>query len=180
MRATHRKMMSRAGDEHIGGVEGAAARASARASRASRTATARSRTRCRARRVALPAVAARAALRADVGLLSVAVPDRDLVAPPQLARDAPRADVLHPVEVAGAAWLGLDAHAPVVHRLDRRAGQLVHAHEPLQRDQRLDPLARAVRERDLVRVVLGGRRSAPARAARRRSPAAPRQRVRPA
>jgi hypothetical protein len=37
-------------------------------------------------------------LGADVGLLA-AVPDRDLVAPPQLARDAPGPDVLHPVEV---------------------------------------------------------------------------------
>ena len=33
-------------------------------------------------------------------------------------------------------------------------GELVHAHEPLQRDERLDPRARAVRERHGVRVGL--------------------------
>ena len=47
-------------------------------------------------------------LGAAVGLLA-AVPDGDPVPPPQLARDAPGADVLHPLEVAPALALGPDA-----------------------------------------------------------------------
>ena len=93
-------------------------------------------------------------LEADVGLLVVAVPDRDLVAPPQLARDAPRADVAQPLQVAARLRLGLDAHAALLDGRDRRRGQLVHRHEPLQRDQRLDALARAVAEGHGVGVGL--------------------------
>jgi len=49
----------------------------------------------------------------------------------------------------------VDRDAPVAHDVDRRRGELVHPHEPLQRDERLDALARAVAERDRVRVQLG-------------------------
>ena len=52
--------------------------------------------------------------------------------------------------------LGDDPHLVALDGLDRRLRQLVHAAEPLQRDQRLDPLAGAVRERDRVRVGLLG------------------------
>ena len=93
----------------------------------------------------------------DVDLLAgVAVPDRDLVPPPELARDAPGPDVLHPVEVDALPLLGRDPHLVALDDLDRRLGQLVHPAEPLQGDQRLDPLAGAVRERDRVRVLLLG------------------------
>ncbi len=103
--------------------------------------------------VAVPAVALRR-VDADVDLAVAAVPDRDLVAPPQLAADAPRADVLQPLDVAARLRLGVDAHPAVAHDLDGRRGQLVHAHEPLQRDQRLDPLARAMAVGHLVPVGL--------------------------
>ena len=43
---------------------------------------------------------------------------------------------------------------PDAHGLRRGRGELVHAHEPLQRDERLDPLARALRVRHGVHVVL--------------------------
>ncbi len=105
--------------------------------------------------IPLPALALRR-LEARIGLLP-AVVDGDLVAPPELARDAPGADVLQPLDVAAALALGLDLQAAVAHRLDRARGELVHAHEPLQRDQRLDPLARAVRERHVVHVGLRAR-----------------------
>jgi hypothetical protein len=49
----------------------------------------------------------------------------------------------------------MDLHEPVADDLDRRLGQLVHLHEPLQRDQRLDPLAGALRVRDAVDELLG-------------------------
>ena len=95
--------------------------------------------------VALPAGPVRR-VDPDVGLVP-AVVDRDLMPPPQLARDAPRADVVQPVQVALALALGVDADPPLLDRGDRGRGQLVHLHEPLQRDQRLDPLARALRVR---------------------------------
>jgi hypothetical protein len=46
----------------------------------------------------------------------------------------------------------MDAHPPVADDLHRRLGELLHAHEPLQRDERLDALARALRVRHVVRV----------------------------
>ena len=93
--------------------------------------------------------------RGDVQVLAGgAVVDRQPVPPPQLARDAPRADVLHPVEVHAAVVVGDDPHAAVAHGVDRGRGELVHAHEPLQRDQRLDPLARSGGSRGLRAVGL--------------------------
>jgi hypothetical protein len=51
----------------------------------------------------------------------------------------------------------VDLDAAARDRLDGGLDELVHAHEPLQRDEGLDALARAVRERDVVRVGLGAR-----------------------
>ena len=76
------------------------------------------------------------------------------MAPPQLARDAPRPQVLHPAEVGVLLVLGMEAHAARSHGLVGGLRQLVHAHEPLQRDQRLDPVAGAVAVADLVLVRL--------------------------
>ena len=101
----------------------------------------------------------------DEGLLAgVAVPDRDPVAPPELARDAPGADLAHPVEVDPLPLAGRDPHLVALDHLDRRRRQLVHAAEPLQRDQRLDPLAGAVREGNGVGVGLLGAERRPPRA----------------
>ena len=79
------------------------------------------------------------------------------MAPPELARDAPGPDPLEPVQVALALALRVHAQAAVVDRGDRRPRQLLHRHEPLERDQRLDPLARAVRVGHRVRVGLRAR-----------------------
>ncbi len=76
--------------------------------------------------------------------------------PPELSRDAPRPDVSHPLEVDPLVVLGDDPNTVVLHGLDRRDGELVHATEPLQRDQWLDPLAGPVRERNRVQVGLLG------------------------
>ena len=108
-----------------------------------------------ATQLALAGAAAAGVGLGDVGLLAgVAVVDRQPVAPPELAADAPGPDALHPVEVDALPALRVDPHAVVADDLDRGLGELVHRAEPLQRDQRLDPLARAVRERDRVRVLL--------------------------
>ena len=77
--------------------------------------------------------------RRDIGLLaSVAVVHRQAMAPPQLAGDAPRPDLLHPVEVNLAPALGEEADVAALDCVDRRLRKLVHAHEPLERDERLD------------------------------------------
>ena len=92
---------------------------------------------------------------ADVGLLAAAVLDRAAGDPTTAgarcttagcspsSRGRPRAQ--------RSGW---KRTRPVRDDLDRRPGQLVHAHEPLQRDQRLDPLARAMRVGHRVRVGL--------------------------
>ena len=81
-----------------------------------------------------------------------AVPDRQLVAPPQLTRHAPGPDLPHPVEegVLLAPWV--EGHPAALDRLDRGLRQLLHVAEPLQRDQRLDAVAGAVAMADLVLV----------------------------
>src|SRR5215208_5099768 len=99
IRATHRKRMSRA----VGPAERRERPQLAREPRVEHV------------RVALPAVALRR-LRADVDLVAP-VPDGDLVAPPELARDAPGPDVLQPLHVAAALALRLDRQAAVAHGL---------------------------------------------------------------
>ena len=114
---------------------------------------------------------------ATIGLLAgVAVPDRQPVPPPELARDAPGPDVLHPVEVDALVLLGDDPDPVALDDLDRGLRQLVHAAEPLQRDQRLDPLARAMRERAPSARTAPRRGAAPRSrsAATHRLPAPPR------
>ena len=80
-----------------------------------------------------------AALGADGGLggggpLVLAVTagvDGDAVAPPDLAADAPVADVLHPVEEDALPALGLDDDLALAHGLDGGLGEGLHADEPL-------------------------------------------------
>ena len=60
----------------------------------------------------------------------------------------------HPIQVDPLPLRRGDPHLVALDDLDRRARQLVHAAEPLQRDQRLDPLPGAVREGDRVGVGL--------------------------
>ena len=92
--------------------------------------------------------AVRGVLAGD-GLLAAvgAVPDRDAVSPPELARDAPVLDVLQPVVVDLGEALGHDADAPVAHGRQGGVGQRLDAHEPLRGDHRLDDLAAALRAR---------------------------------
>jgi hypothetical protein len=106
------------------------------------------------------AAATRAALRLLLGddrlgtALGFAVPHRELMAPPELPRDAPGPQVLHPVDVDPAPAFGHEAHAAVAHHLGGRLLELVHAHEPLQRDERLDVGAATLAGGHAVSVVL--------------------------
>ena len=100
---------------------------------------------------------------ADVGLARPRYQTGQLVAPPELARDAPRAGCSRASRgrrrVQGSR--GGSARGPS--RTTSIAGlrELVHVAEPLERDQRLDPLARAVRVRHVVHVGLARREIRP-------------------
>ena len=66
------------------------------------------------------------------------------MAPPELARDAPRLDVLHPAEELLAPALGHERHAAVARRRDRRLGELLGIGVPLLGQERLDRHAAAI------------------------------------
>ena len=80
-----------------------------------------------------------------------AVPHGDLVAPPQLAGDAPVVDVLHPG--LGEA-VGDEFDLPVLHHLDGGLGQGLHLHEPLGGDDGLHVVVAAVAGAHVVLVGL--------------------------
>ncbi len=84
----------------------------------------------------------------------VAVPCGNPVPPPELAADAPVADVLHPLEVDLLPPPRHEPDPPVTHRLEGRFGQRFHPQEPLGGEIGLDghlgPLAIA----DRVNVLL--------------------------
>jgi len=69
------------------------------------------------------------------------------VAPPQLARDAPRLDVLEPVEPGLGPGLGHDLDIALLHRLECRKRELGRVDIPLVGQPRLDYHARTVAER---------------------------------
>ena len=81
-------------------------------------------------------------------------PRRDAVPPPQLPRDAPVADVVHPVEKRLRPRLGNELGLPLLHRLDRRLGERLHLDEPLRRQHRLDDRVAALAVTDRVDVRL--------------------------
>src|SRR5205814_7446057 len=62
-------------------------------------------------------------------------PDRDLVAPPELARDAPVGRLLERLDREPMLALGVVADALGAQRLDRRARELVHPAPPLERHE---------------------------------------------
>ena len=76
--------------------------------------------------------------------------------PPQLPRNAPVADVVHPFEIRLRPIRRDERDAPVLHRRDRRLGQRLHLHPPLLRHQRLHHrlAAMAFADAELVRLDL--------------------------
>ncbi len=75
------------------------------------------------------------------------------MSPPKLARDAPVADVAHPLEIFGAAIVRHDFDVAALHGRNRGLGQRLHFHKPLRRSARLDDRSAAVARSDGVRVV---------------------------
>ena len=91
-------------------------------------------------------------LEPRIGVLA-AIPDGDLVAPPQLPRDGPVVDVVHPAEEFGAPVLGHESH--VVDVLDDFVRERLRLHEPLLAEERLDDVSAALALAQRHRVRLG-------------------------
>ena len=85
----------------------------------------------------------------------VAVPSGDLVAPPQLAADAPVAAALHPVDVVLGEALGHELDLALLDALNGRLCQRLHLDEPLFGDHRLNDRVAAVAGAHVVGQRLG-------------------------
>ena len=91
----------------------------------------------------------------DDRLAAGAVPDRQLVTPPDLARDVPVSDVLEPPLVGAAEHLRNETDAPRAVRVEGRDRERLHPAKPLKREQRLYDRAGTRRERNRVAARLG-------------------------
>ncbi|MNI07008.1 hypothetical protein D3C73_600080 [compost metagenome] len=93
----------------------------------------------------------------DEALAIRAVPGRDLVTPPKLARNAPRLNVFHPVEIGLFPVLRNEVGAAFANGSNRRLGQRLCIGKPLVGQHRLDDDAGAVTERlhDLLLLDIG-------------------------
>ena len=84
----------------------------------------------------------------------------DAVSPPKLTRDAPIADILHPVEIVFLESLGDELYPAVAHCVDRGTRKRLHFDEPLKRSLRLDSGSAAVAGADIVNMILDGDKAA--------------------
>ncbi len=73
------------------------------------------------------------------------------MAPPKLARDAPRLNVVQPIEVCLFPILWNEHSLAALNRFERRLCQHIGAHIPLFGEIRLDNFTRAVAIRHLMR-----------------------------
>ena len=65
-----------------------------------------------------------------------AIPGWNTVAPPQLARDAPVVDVVHPVEIDGLVILRRETNVAIRNRSNGLVRQRLNLEEPLHRKAR--------------------------------------------
>ncbi len=101
----------------------------------------------------LRAVGRRFARHDDLAAIA-AMPRRNAMPPPQLARDAPVADVVHPFVIGLRPVFGDELDARRLHRRDGLFGQRLGVHEPLRGDQRLHDSLAAIALADGQRVRL--------------------------
>ena len=76
------------------------------------------------------------------------------MAPPELARNAPVADVLHPIEERLVPVFRYENDAAGVHGIEHLRRERLRFHEPLRGNQRLDDVAGAIALADCERVRL--------------------------
>src|SRR5262249_37843230 len=88
------------------------------------------------------------------GAVRLAVPGGDPVPPPELARDTPGPDVLHPVVVRLGPRARDDPRAPLAHGLHRLRRQRLDPDVPLLGDERLHDRLAAVADADGVAIGL--------------------------
>ena len=95
-------------------------------------------------------------LHGDEDLAVRSVPGRDLMAPPELARDAPGLDVAHPLEVGRGPLLRHEDGLALLHRGDGGLGELGRVDVPLIRQPGLDDHIRpvAMGHRQVMRLDL--------------------------
>ena len=80
----------------------------------------------------------------------LAVKHRDAVTPPELPRDTPVLEAIHPSEVSIRPTCGMKRDLTVAHDLGRAFLEPVHRHEPLLREPRLERRVAAVTVHDGV------------------------------
>ena len=83
-----------------------------------------------------------------------AAPDRQLMTPPELPREAPVGRVLERVGREAMLARRVEARPPLLQRVDRGGGELIHPTPPLAPDERLDPRVAALAGADRVPVAL--------------------------
>jgi hypothetical protein len=88
-----------------------------------------------------------------ISLQSAARPRRNAMPPPQLARDAPVVDVVHPVQINLLVVFGNDRDLAALRRFDGAIGQRFDLDEPLLGKPRLDDGSAALALADRERVV---------------------------
>ena len=76
------------------------------------------------------------------------------MAPPDLARDAPRTDVVQPVQRDGVLLLGREVDLLRADRIGGNSGERLHLDPPLECDQRFDSCPAPVAVADGVAVLL--------------------------
>ena len=100
--------------------------------------------------------ALRRVFAADIDMAAfVTVPRGDLMAPPELAGDAPVVHVFHPVEIRLGEALRNEFDRAVLHDADGLFCQRLHLDEPLRGNERLDIVVAAIAGADIVGIRLG-------------------------
>ena len=83
------------------------------------------------------------------------IPGRNALAPPELARDAPVLDILHPVTVGVLVFFGNELDFVLQNGPRRRSGELLHREEPLHRELGFDRYAGTFGITHVIGVVFG-------------------------
>src|SRR4030095_2368964 len=81
-------------------------------------------------------------------------PHRNTMATPQLPRDGPVSNVLHPIEICAFVAVWNELYASLLDHVDGRLSKLLHAHKPLLGQQRLDYRMAAIATRFGYDVIL--------------------------
>src|SRR5438046_2550122 len=85
----------------------------------------------------------------------IAVPCRDTMSPPQLTRDAPVTNVMHPREIIVRELRRNKFGSSLLHRRNGGFGQRLDSDEPLRRQQRFDHSVATLAVSDVMCKRLG-------------------------